>query len=138
VRVDCALLCDAVTTRENLLYILGGGLARAARPEFPAALGMQLAVRIMVHPTELPAAHQVTVLVLAEDGQQVAQVGLNLAPPAPERVPTLGLGEEVALPLALNLAQVGLPRAGDYSVEILIDGIHQRSVPFHVSEGNTL
>jgi hypothetical protein len=40
-------------------------------------------------------------------------------------------GEEASLPLPIALPpQAGLPAAGRYSFEILIDGIHQATVPF--------
>ena len=43
-RIDTALLCDAATERDGLLNVLGGGITVATRPEFPAPLGMTLAL----------------------------------------------------------------------------------------------
>jgi len=130
VRVDCALLADAVTVREGLLHILGGGVTRANRPAFPAPMLLSLGLRIMVHPTEIDNPHVVRILVLQEDGQQVAETTMGINPPPPEARAAFQPGEEWSLPLALNLSPVALPAAGAYSVEVLIDGNHHASVPF--------
>lgn len=129
-RIDCALLCDAATVREGLLHILGGGVTRAGRPEWPAPLGLTLALRILVHPTETDRQHVLDVRLQGEDGQPVAaiqvQFGMNTAPDG-----DLQPGEHASLPLPIPLGeQVALPEAGRYSFELLIDGIHQASVPF--------
>jgi hypothetical protein len=126
-RIDCALLCDSVTIREGLLHILGGGITRANREDFPAPLNLALALRIMVHPTEAEHTHELTVLLLAEDGQRVAELGIRFGINDPA---VLEPAEEASLPLALSLHTVGLPHEGPYSFELLIDGIHQGTVPF--------
>ena len=129
-RVDCALLADAATVREGLLHILGGGVSRANRPEFPAPMFMSLGVRILVHPTEINDPHLVRILVLDADGQQLAESTLGFDPPPQEARDAFLPGEEWSLPIAVNLSGVMLPRAGSYSVEVLVDGHHQASVGF--------
>lgn len=126
-RIDCALLCDSVTIREGLLHILGGGITRANRDNFPAPLNLALALRIMVHPTEADRTHQLTVLLLAQDGERIAEFGIEFGISDPS---VLEPAEEASLPLALSLHTVPLPREGPYSFELLIDGIHQATVPF--------
>jgi hypothetical protein len=126
-RIDCALLCDSVTIREGLLHILGGGITRANRENFPAPLNLALALRIMVHPTEADHTHELAVLLLAEDGERIAQLGIQFGINDPS---VLEPAEEASLPLALSLHTVPLPREGPYSFELLIDGIHQGTVPF--------
>lgn len=131
-RVDCALLCDAATVREGLLHILGGGVTRLSRPEYPSPFGVSLALRIMVHSTEIGKEHALEVLLLAEDGENIAAVsaGFQIDDPG-----DLAPGEEapVALPITFP-PQAILPRSGGYSFEILIDGVHQSSVPFRASQ----
>lgn len=126
-RIDCALLCDSVTIREGLLHILGGGITRANREEFPAPLNLALALRIMVHPTEAEHTHELAVLLLAEDGQRIAELGIQFGINEPS---ALEPAEEASLPIALSLHTVLLPHEGPYSFELLIDGIHQGTVPF--------
>lgn len=132
-RVDCALLCDAVTVREGLLHILGGGVTRLYRPTFPAPLGLAMALRVMIHPTEAKQSHNLKLLLLDQDGGQIAEV--QLAFQAGEVGGDIKIGEELALALPLSMQAVGIPKAGQYSFELLIDGIHQVAVPFYAEVG---
>ena len=126
-RVDCALLSDSVTVREGLLHILGGGITRIRRPEYPAQLGLALAVRIMVHPTEAEDGHQLRLILQAGDGQAVMQLQATFGIGKPDDALP---GEELAVSLPVPMYDLALPAPGSYSFELLIDGIHQTSVPF--------
>jgi hypothetical protein len=130
-RIDTALLSDAATVREGLLHILGGGITRINRPSFPAPLGVALALRVMVHPTEANKTHQLTVYLLDEDGDQLAEVRIEFGINDPS---ALDVGEEASLALPIGLHNVAIPDAGSYSFELLIDDIHQRTVPFRAIE----
>jgi hypothetical protein len=128
VRIDCALLCDAATVREGLLHILGGGVTRAGRVTFPAPLNLTLALRILVHPTEAERDHQLQIRLQGADGQLVADVGVDFGV---RDTGSLAPGEMASLPIPIALPEaVQLPAPGRYSFEVLIDGIHQASVPF--------
>jgi hypothetical protein len=134
-RIDCALLCDAATVREGLLHVLGGGVTRVTRQEFPARLGLTLALRILVHPTEANRQHNLEVLLQGADGEPVVQVQAEFGLNDPG---DLQPGEEASLPIPLTLPpEVRLPSPGTYSFELLIDGIHQQSVPFVAQQGDT-
>ena len=127
-RVDCALLCDAVTVREGLLHILGGGVTRATRQSYPGPLGLSLALRVLIHPTEAADIHKMEVILQDADGQRVAGADVEFG-----LSDTAGLapGEHGSLPVALSFPEgVQLPAPGTYSFELLIDGVHQVSVPF--------
>jgi hypothetical protein len=126
-RIDCALLCDSVTIREGLLHVLGGGITRANREDFPAPLNLALALRIMVHPTEAEHTHELAVLLLAQDGERLAELGIQFGINDPS---LLEPSEEASLPLALSLMRQRDCVQGPYSFELLIDGIHQGTVPF--------
>jgi hypothetical protein len=134
VRIDCALLCDAATVREGLLHILGGGVTRATRESFPAPLAMTLALRIMIHPTEAARPHELTMVLQAEDGERVVEMSVEFGLNEPGAI---AAGEEVSLPIPIPMPDLPLPQAGSYSFELLIDGIHQATVPFKVVEGET-
>jgi hypothetical protein len=129
-KVDVALLCDFVTVRDNLLHVLGGGIGELTRPSYPAPMNVGLAVRILAHQTEVNAVHTVRVVVLGEDGQEIAVIELQTAPIP--KLPRPDLEANWLLPFALHGVQ--LPAKGKYSVEILIDNIHQKSVPFEAKE----
>lgn len=127
-KIDTAFLCDAATVREGLLNVLGGGITRAGRSEFPGPLSLTLALRILVHPTEAGSPHKLVILLQGEDGQEAARVDIEFGANDPG---TLEPGEQFSLPLPIPMPpQVQLPAPGRYSFELLIDGIHQGSVPF--------
>ncbi len=135
-RVDTALLCDAATVREGLLHILGGGITQVVRPEFPAELGVTLALRIMVHPTEMEHPHQLQIIVQGEDGEKVTEVKAQVQVADPHLVPP---GEEGELLIPWNFpGRPVLHQPGRYSMEILIDGVHQGTVPFKATTLQTL
>jgi Family of unknown function (DUF6941) len=127
--VDTALLCDAATVREGLLHILGGGITRISREEYPADLSLTLALRIMVHPTEAEHAHEIQIIVQGEDGEHVVEVRAQVeAQQIPENLEP-GVMGQLLIPWNFP-GRPKLPAPGKYSMELLVDGVHQRSIPF--------
>ena len=97
------------------------------RPSYPSPLGVAIAVRVMVHPTEAPNPHQLDLRLLAEDGEEVgnAQITFGIDDPGDVRP-----GEEISVVFPVPLQGMPLPKPSAYSFEILIDGVHQGSIPF--------
>jgi hypothetical protein len=129
-----ALLCDAATVREGLLHILGGGITRLHRPEFPAPMQVTFVAQVVLTPSEIAFAHDVTAVIQTEDGEVVVQANGHLE--AGEPNPLLEPGESVILPLVINLANVVVPRHGGYSIEISVDEVHQTSITFRAVQAN--
>jgi hypothetical protein len=133
-RVDTCLLCDAASVREGLLFILGGGITHATRPEYPAPLAMSLAMRIMVHSTEIARPHRIDVLLNDEDGHEVTSFNVDVGVPEGVEVPA---GVEPEIMFAWDFpGRPMLPHPGKYSFEVLIDGTHHLSVPFSTALPN--
>ena len=119
-RVDTALLCESATTKDGLLYVLGGGIAQVQHTEFPAEIGMTLALRIMLHPTELTRPHDLEILLQDEDGKLVTKVNIGVGIPENMVVPP---GEEAPLVFPwIFPGNQNCHTQGRYSLEILIDG----------------
>ena len=122
-----ALLCDFATVREGLLHVLGGGATRAWRESFPAPLGLSLAMLITLQPTEARDSHRIRIVLQNADGAPGAEIdGQFHVQAGPGSQP----GEQVAVPMVLNLHGIAIPNAGTYSLELLLDGHHVRSIPF--------
>jgi hypothetical protein len=133
-RLDCALLCDAATVREDLLHILGGGITRIARPgPYPAALDVSLALRIVIDPGELKRSHESQILLQSDEGKLIADLRFEFLVDSGNEP-----GQETALPIAASLHGVGVPAPGAYRFEVLIDGVHQRTIPFAVVHASKL
>ena len=121
-----AMLCDYATVREGILHILGGGINRLWREEYPAPLGVTLGLLFEVHPTEMDSEHTLEVVMIDADGKEIGNVSADFAiAPDPD---SSRPGETLILPLVVPLQQVVLPAPGAYSVEVLIDGQHKRSL----------
>jgi hypothetical protein len=132
-RVDTALLCEAATVREGLLYVLGGGIQRIALPQYPAVMPLTIALRIMLHRTELDNPHELQIRLLEEDGDEVVRVGMGFGIGDASDLPA---GEEAAIAVPWNFpGRPQLPHPGRYSLEILIDDHHQASVSFKAEQG---
>ena len=86
----------------------------------------------MVHPTELAHSHQLEIVLQDADGGQITKVDAQVQAGDPGELPA---GEEGEMLIPWNFpGRPQLPRAGRYSVELLIDGVHQASVPLKAIE----
>ena len=128
-RLDWAILSNFAEVQANLSYVLGGGWETAWRPSFPAPFGGALSLRLLAHPSEVTTRHHVELLFWNEDGRPFApSVSLDFGPGGiPTGHPT---GWDLASVVAINLQSLLIPDAGRYSIEILIDGQHVKSIPF--------
>ncbi|HZA27257.1 MAG TPA: hypothetical protein VE915_06370 [Actinomycetota bacterium] len=124
--VAAAFLCDFAEVRERLLFALGGGITRLWRESFPASMDASLALLLELHQMEQATRHDLQVVVQGEDGQRVGEVKGAFQMGAPE----VEVGENLLVPIALDLRPARLPAPGSYAVEIVIDGTHQRKIQF--------
>ena len=129
-RVDFALICDAVSVRDNLLHLLGGGITRIWATEFPAPMRASLATRIMLDQDEARERHKLKVVIQDEEGNRIGSFDAEFGVGVPD---ALAPGEEVQVPLGFPLNPVRLPREGGYSLELLLDDAHQASVTFRAA-----
>jgi hypothetical protein len=129
-----ALLCDSVTVRENLLHILGGGISRLWRTEFPTRMGVDLALLLSLHPVEAGEPHRLRFVIQTADGKQIGQLDAELAVESQsgEEPTARRPGESIVIPLAVPLRDVAIEEEGDYSIELVVDNQHVDSLPFSV------
>ena len=116
-KLDMAMLCDAVSIREGLLHILGGGITRIWVEQFPAPINATLALRMLIEPAQAGVAHEVKLLVQGPDGEELGTFNLDFGVNADASTPT----EDVPVPLAIPMGQVAVPKAGSYSIEVMVD-----------------
>ena len=123
-----AMLCDFATVREGLLHVLGGGINRLWRDEFPAQMSATLALLLEIHSTEMEMPHTIHIFLQNADGARLAavsadfQVGRNMISRP---------GEHLSMPLIVSLQQMEIPSAGAYSVDIVLDNQHKRSLTIY-------
>jgi hypothetical protein len=123
-----ALLCDAATVREDLLHILGGGLGQLWPDTYPGPLGVDLALLLTLQPSEATGDHELRVLIRDTDGKEIALLEATFSI-GPQAMP-IPAGEMLRAPIAIQLRTVPIPAPGLYSIELLVDKQHRRSLPF--------
>jgi hypothetical protein len=139
-RIDLAVLADAVTVRDNLINVLGGGLTTIG--VFPAAPGLttpfgpavgsgggfMVGVRLILSRGELGRQHVIESKITLADGGELNRMELQLFAP-PQAVPE---GEEAAFASAYAVALGAVPNLGPYSLDLFGDGVHLKAIPFRV------
>lgn len=114
-----AMLCDAATVREGLLNVLGGGITRVWRDQFPAPMGTFLALLLHASAKEMGKKHKLTIRMTDPKKEKVAEVSLEFqVAPNNNNMPD----EIVTVPLVASFQQQPLPSAGAYKIELDIDG----------------
>ena len=122
-----ALPCDSATVRENLLHVLGGGITRIWRNQFPATLNLDLALIFTLTRLEAQEQRRLRVFVQTADGARLAEIVADLGvTPSSDLKPE----ERIPVPVTLSLRQVPIPDEGIYGVEVLVDRISQRTFTF--------
>lgn len=131
--LDFALLADAAQVYEGKTSILGAGVSVLWRPHLPAPLGCVLVAQLSYHRTEADTDHLLRVQVMDADGNQVLPEitgQMHVGGPSPGVPGSVPLTVPVVIPFPPLLV---LQRVGMYSVEILLDDRHVKSVSFGVA-----
>lgn len=124
--IEILTICDAATDSGGKLNVLGAFdsiLAKAVPVVHPQCA---VALRIRFSRVE-EGEHEVRVSFIDADGRPVM-------PPLTARVNIAFRGSESSLAanMVLNLQRLSLKAAGDYLVDVSVDGKHERSVPLCV------
>lgn len=129
-RIDFAFLADAAEADSNRkFHVLGGGVDQIGAPGFPVVHPrMSLVMRILVHPAEADRPHRLEVKMVDADGKQLAQINGEFqanfdAPP----------GREIPLNLVINLMNTRFEEPGDYSIDVVMDDQHAKSLPLRLN-----
>jgi hypothetical protein len=133
VELEYALLADAAQISEGKTFILGGGVTILWRAEYPAQLGVVLVAQLNYHRSEADTDHALRVQAIDADGNPILpeiRGDLRLGGPAAQVPTNVPLGVPILIPFPpLPVLQ----RPGAYSVEILIDDRHVKSLAFAVA-----
>jgi len=123
--VTTALVCDHAQVREGLLFVLSGGISRVLRETYPAALGTCLALVLEFERREAERTHDLLVLVVGEDGEDIARVQAEVRVDHPGQAKP---GENVHVPIAVDMRGVPLAKAGAYELRVYVDDEHRRTL----------
>ncbi len=121
--IRVATLCDFAQVREGLLSILSAGITRVWHNQYPAPLGVMLALILEINPSET-LTNEVRFRIEDADGARLAEasgmVNVSLSPDHDK-------GEMLTMPLVVDFREVPLPVAGRY--QIVIEPMNERADP---------
>jgi len=128
-KLDFAFLADAAEAEPGRkFYVLGGGVDSIGAPSFPVVHPhLALLIRLLVHPTEAERPHALEIHLIDSDGGELAKMEGNFSA-GPGGPP----GRELPMNISLGLTNIRFERAGDYSIELLVDNQHVKSLPLRV------
>ena len=141
-----AILCNHAEAQNNLLYISGGGIDRAFVPpntSGPWNINLAIGINISVPWNETNKEHTLTVDLVDFDSHPVlAANGIDTVAPVHVeakfnvgRPPTLETGESQSISLAINLPALPIPKIGNYSFILNVDGSELRRLSYRVVTG---
>jgi hypothetical protein len=132
--LDFALLADSAAVYEGKTSILGGGVSVLWRPQLPAPLGVFLVAQVSYHRTEVDTEHILRIQVMDADGNAVVpEISGEMRPGPPlEGIPA---NVPLTIPVVVPFPPVPvLQRTGMYSIELLLDDRHVKTVSFGVAQ----
>jgi hypothetical protein len=124
VDLDYAILADGVTPRaDGKLDIHGAAWDTIFASNVPARHPrITLAVRVLLSRHEAENPHNLSVILSAADGAELARVSGDIEP-APEEVRNqLPAGRRFGIGVVLNFENVEFPEFGDYQLALQWDG----------------
>jgi hypothetical protein len=130
-KLDFAFLADAAEAEPGRkFYVLGGGVDSIGAQSFPVVHPhLALLIRVLVHPTETGRAHDLEIRLIDSDGGELAKMEGNFTanPGGPP-------GRELPINISLGMSNIRFEKAGDFSIELLVDSQHVKSLPLRVYE----
>jgi hypothetical protein len=129
-KITTGILCDFASVREGLLFVVGGGVTRVGRSQYPAALGCSVALLVELHQMELARPHELELRVVGPDGENIASFKGGFQAAGKD----LDIGENLPIPVVLDLRNAALPKPGRYNIEASLDGSHQLTLSFRAME----
>lgn len=128
--LDYAILCDYVRADGGLAHIIAAGIDTIRAAEVPTGHHMGVALRLLFTRNECDRAHRFEVIIQDEDGERMAALSGDVTPQWPQDQPVhWKAGAQAAITF-----RASLPRFGFYSVDILVNDDHKKSLPFRVVE----
>jgi hypothetical protein len=131
--LEYAFLADAAEVSEGKTFVLGGGVTILWRAQYPAPLGVVLVAQLTYHRSEADTDHTLRVQVIDADGNPVLpeiQGEMHVGGPAPGMPANVPLGVPLLVPFP---PMPVLQRPGAYSVEVILDDRHVKSLSFAVA-----
>jgi hypothetical protein len=127
--LDFMIVSDYVRAENGVLHLIAGGVDTITVPAVPATRSIGIGLSLKLPLGEVTEGHALRVIFYGTDGARIAEVGADL--PARSETPAMPSGRKVGVVAALNMP-LPLPAYGDYSLELLVNGNHEKAIPIYV------
>jgi hypothetical protein len=125
-KTEIFTLCDAATEQQGKMNLLGSFDHLYAKTEPVTHLACAIALKLRFAKIE-EGSHRIKITFADEDGNLVMPA---LEAPLSVHIPP---GESSAIAhLILNLQQLKLPKFGEYTIDLAVDGRAESSLPLYV------
>jgi hypothetical protein len=131
--ITTALLADFAQVRDGLLFVSSGGVTRCYRDMLPAPLNIYMAMVLELDRLEAEKVHEVHVVVVDEDGQQLAEIAGEIQLGATQMM----VNENVNVPIVFDLRNIPIERYGNVEVRLYVAREHRRTLPIWVLQPPT-
>ncbi len=122
------MLADFAQVREGLLFVSSGGVTRCYRDQLPAPLNVYLATVLELDRIEAENAHELHVVVVDEDGQQLAELAAEIQLGGTQMM----INENLNVPIVFDLRNVPIERYGSVEIRLYVAREHRRTLPIWV------
>lgn len=129
-RLAVSTLCDVASARDGLISVLGAGITILSRPSFPAPMLCSLALLIEVGDTDGMGPHNLNIVMTpssVDDTEPVFEMGADFSQERPAGMSSVGSS---SMPVVVDLHEIGIPVAGNYQIEIRLNGVQTGLIPF--------
>ncbi len=124
--LDFMVTADYVRAEGGMLHMIAAGVDTMLVPAVPTMRPVGVGLRILIDVAEAREQHHVELIYQDEDGHRLLQVSGALGPVDADQ-PLPPAGRPYGVSAAFNLS-LPVPRLGDYSLELLIDGEPEKSI----------
>jgi len=134
--IDHVILADVISQRpDGKIDLHGVGWDTVFASTLPATHPrMDLAIRFLLSPHEMEAAHHVVVTLISADGAELIRMDADVQPMSPDARATIPAGRRIGIGMILNMSGVTFPEYGDYSLVITWDATEPRTpLSLHVA-----
>lgn len=126
--LDYLVLADGATQRpDGKIDLYGAGFDNIAAPAVPARHPqLSIVLRILISVHEAESAHRLDLILMSEDGPEIARAQAVFDPIADEAREQVASGDRIGIGAVVNLAGLIFPAYGRYHLAALWDGTELR------------
>lgn len=128
-KIDTLLTADSVQVASEKLYMLGGGWRYVYVRKFPVEHNMGIALGILVPWDQTNIRHEIEVVLLDGDSNQILDSPLIKGSFETGRPPGMSPGSEQRVLMAVNF-RAPLKNAGQYQIVARLDGHDEGTATF--------